>query len=64
MTVFSPSPLVDGWARCPSIENVIVWWSENVLGRTTVGDVRMASSFREITASSEWLDRCVGRITC
>ena len=29
---------------CPSIENVIVWRSENVLGRTVVEDIRMASS--------------------
>ena len=47
-----------------SIENVIVWWSENMLGRKAVGDVRMASSFREVTASSVWLDRCVGSVMC
>ena len=61
------SPLVSRWAKCPlcpSIENVMVWWSENVLGRTTVGDARMTSSFREITAPNVWLDRCVGPVTC
>ena len=56
--------LVDERGVCPSIENVIVWWSKDVLGRTAVGDVRMASSFLEITASSVWLDRCVGPVTC
>ena len=35
-----------------------------MFGRTALGDVRMASSFREITTSSVWLDRCVGSVTC
>ena len=30
---------------CPSIENVIVWWSENVLGKTAAGDVMMGVFF-------------------
>ena len=34
-----------------------------MLGRTALGDVRMASSFRAITTSSVWLDRCVGPVT-
>ena len=37
--------LVDRRGVCPSIENVIVWCSENMLGRTAAGDVEIASSF-------------------
>ena len=37
--------LVDGRGVCPSIENFIVWCSENMLGRTAAGDIEIASSF-------------------
>ena len=40
---------------CPSLVNVLVQRFVNVLGGVVAGDIRIASSFRQIMASSVWI---------